>query len=281
MRYETMYVDVDYAAAGIDAPAERSQITVYVPEVLKECGCGCPRPVVVICPGGGYKYVSPREGEPVAMQYLAANMAVVELRYAVSPARFPAALFELAWTVRWIRENARSLDIDPGRVIVNGFSAGGHLAASLAVYWNRDFLSRGLACEASLLRPDGVILCYPVISGDREIRHEGSLENLYGPGFGPEAEQAFSLEQHTGPHCHPTFMWHTAPDDAVPAANSLCFAQALLRHSIPVELHLYPSGGHGLSLGTVAVGVEETPAAASLRQWPSLAIAWVKGLRKV
>jgi acetyl esterase/lipase len=275
MRYETLNVPLDYAALGLDLPKENSQMTLYIPQMLEECTSG-PRPVVVLCPGGGYGFVSPREGEPVAMQYVAANIAVAELQYSVQPSRFPVALFELASVVRWIRERAGVLKLDPARIIVNGLSAGGHLAASLAVYWNRDFLYRRMGCDAEAIRPNGAILCYPVISGEKGVRHDGSLENLYGPGFGSEEENAFSLEKHVGPHCPPTFLWHTAEDTDVLAENSLRFASALLQHNVSVELHLYPTGVHGLSLATPAVGFEETPETAQVRQWPSLAIAWIK-----
>ncbi|MDR1948863.1 MAG: alpha/beta hydrolase [Spirochaetaceae bacterium] len=275
MQYYSRDIPLDYAAAGLVPPEKQSKITLYNPDNVSEA-VPRRRAVVVLCPGGGYSFVAPREGEPIALQYLAADIAVVELTYAVYPSRFPVALFELAATVRWIRENAEALQIDPARVIVSGFSAGGHLAASLCVYWNQDFLARGLGCGGPAIQPNGAILCYAVISGEQGIGHRGSLEALYGAGYTQDQERAFSLEKQVGPHCPPTFLWHTAADTVVPAANSLCYAEALGGYGIPFELHIYPWGEHGLSLATAAVDIPETPQTNSLRLWPSLAIEWIK-----
>jgi acetyl esterase/lipase len=279
MDYYKRDVPLDYAAAGLTPPETKSQIKVYLPDLIPGAIAERPRPVVILCPGGGYTNVSPREGEPIALQYLAANIAVIELDYAVSPARYPVALFELAALVRWVRENAGKLAVDPSRIVVIGFSAGGHLAASLCVYWNRDFLSRGLGCDPAALQPNGAILCYAVISGDKDIYHGGSLKTLFGPDYTPEEELLFSLEKQVGPHCPPAFLWHTAGDPAVPVANSLRYAEALSRYKIPFELHVYPYGGHGLSLANPTVGIAEVPENNSLRQWPALAIEWIKGLK--
>jgi acetyl esterase/lipase len=285
MRCFTQEVPLSYAAAGLALPTKSVQLTLYLPDMLERPAGARPRPLVVLCPGGGYTFVSPREGEPVALRFLAADIAVAELDYSVAPARFPTALFELAATVRFAREHAAELAIDPNRIIVSGFSAGGHLAASLCVYWNQAFLAQGLAHNdaeraearlASLYRPDGAVLCYPVISGAKGVGHEGSIESLYGKDFGEAERQAFSLEQQVGPHCPPAFLWHTAADKSVPPENSLRYAMALSASHVPFELHVYPTGSHGLSLATEAVGVEETPALASLRSWMDLAIAWVR-----
>jgi acetyl esterase/lipase len=278
MNFYKRDVPLDYAAAGLTPPETKSQIKVYLPDIIPGAIADRPRPVVLLCPGGGYTQVSPREGEPIALQYLAANIAVVELDYAVSPARYPTALFELAALVRWVRENAAELAIDPSRIILSGFSAGGHLAASLCVYWNRDFLSRGLGCDPAALQPNGAILCYAVISGDPEIYHGGSVKSLFGPEYTQEEELLFSLDKQAGPHCPPAFIWHTSLDAAVPVANSLRYAEALSRYKIPFELHVYPSGSHGISLATPAVGIAEVPQTNSLRQWPALVIEWIKRL---
>jgi acetyl esterase/lipase len=276
MQCYTREVPLDYEKAGLLKPEKRAEVKVYLPDIIPDSINDPQRPLIVLCPGGGYHFVSPREGEPVALQFLAANIAVVELAYSVKPALFPVSLFELAATVRWARENAAGLEVNPSRIIVCGFSAGGHLSASLCVYWNGEFLCRGLGCKAETFKPDGALLCYPVISGEKGIRHQGSLENLYGASFTPEDEAAFSLEKHAGPHCPPTFIWHTAADGAVPVENSLVFASALSRHKAPFELHVFPQGAHGLSLANRSVGIEESPEMAKVRRWPKLAIDWIK-----
>ncbi|MDR2095394.1 MAG: alpha/beta hydrolase [Treponema sp.] len=272
----TRGVPLDYEKAGLPKPEKEAEIKVYLPDLIPGAIQEPRRPLVVLCPGGGYHFVSPREAEPVALQFLAANIAVVKLTYSVKPALFPVSLFELASTVRWARENAAGLESNPSRIIVCGFSAGGHLSASLCVYWNSEFLCGGLGGNAQAFKPDGAVLCYPVISGEKAVRHQGSLENLYGRDFSAEDEYAFSLEKHAGPHCPPAFIWHTATDDAVPVENSLAFAAALSRHKTPFELHVFPQGAHGLSLATHSVGIEESPETAGLRRWPQLAIDWIK-----
>ena len=119
------------------------------------------RPVVVICPGGGYEMTSDREAEPIAMQYLARGYHAVILRYSVAPARYPLALMQLAKTVAYLREHAGEFHIDTDKIILQGFSAGGHLAASLGVFWREKFISEALHTDAEMVKPNGMILSYP------------------------------------------------------------------------------------------------------------------------
>jgi acetyl esterase/lipase len=128
-------------------------------------------------------------------------------------------------------------------VFVCGFSAGGHLAATLGVHWKK----------LGLQRPDGLILCYPVITAVPELCNEESLHNLAGDGD----RGFYSLEDHVSPDTPPAFLWHTAGDESVPVENSLRFASALSRAGVPFELHVYPFGAHGLSLATEEVAQPE------------------------
>jgi len=275
MKYEERPVPLDYAKADLALPQTKSAIKLSIPDFMEDTPL-YKRPLLVLCPGGGYRFVSPREGEPIALQFLAADMAVLEIDYAVSPDKYPVALFELAASIRWARQNATEWGIDTDKIILCGFSAGGHLAGSLCVYWNAEFLSRALGCDAALLKPNGAILCYSVTSGDKAIYHGGSVDTLYGPDRSPAEDLAFSLDKHVGPHCPPTFLWHTSADTLVPVENSLFYAAALSQHKVPFELHVYPTGHHGLSLATPAVGIAETPEYGSLRGWPQLAIEWIR-----
>ena len=125
------------------------------------------RPLVLVCPGGAYGFTSDREAEPLAFQFLAMGYHAAVLRYSVAPATFPTSLCELAWSIRMIREHAGEWHVNPAQIIVLGCSAGGHLAASIGVFWNRDFLAKALNAENenhNLWKPDGMILCYPVIT---------------------------------------------------------------------------------------------------------------------
>ena len=140
------------------------------------------RPAVIICPGGGYEHLSDREGEPVAMQLTAMGIHAFILKYSLAPDVFPAGLMELAETVSEIKAHADTWMIDPERILVCGFSAGGHLACSLGAFWNQEFLWKSLNKKPEEIRPDGMILCYPVITAGVDS-HQGSFQNPAQPGF--------------------------------------------------------------------------------------------------
>lgn len=235
------------------------------------------RPAVVICPGGGYGHLSQREGEPVAMQYLSMGYHAFVLRYRVAPARFPEALWELALLVARIREHSQEWNVDPQKIVVSGFSAGGHLACSLGVFWNREFVYGPLGKKKEDIRPDGMILSYPVITSGPGC-HAGSFENLLGEeAQDPEKRELVSLELQAGPHMPRTFLWHTAADEAVPVQNSFLLAEALMKNHVSLEFHVYPIGPHGLSLA-----VEDTCGDRGdliqpwCQSWIALAREWMK-----
>ena len=229
---------------------------------------------VVICPGGGYRHLSPREDQPVAEVFLQAGFHAFVLHYEVDHA--PLAyrpVGQLGWAVATLRQNAQAFGIDPQKIAVCGFSAGGHLAASLGVMWHREnCFAAGTPLDEQ--KPNALILSYPVISGG-QYAHAGSFENLAGQDKA-DWEQ-FSLEKMVDEKTPPTFLWHTASDQMVPVQNSLLFANALLAHQIPLELHVYPFGEHGLSIATAAVqelssGRLPDPHVAT---WTSLATEWL------
>ena len=155
---------------------------------------------------------------------------------------------ELSLAVAYVRSHAQEWNIDPNRIAVCGFSAGGHLAASLGVFWKEAFVQRFLGLDRDENQPNALILSYPVISGRPDLVHAGSRRNLLGDYPDPEQLALFSLEDHVSDSTPPTFLWHTASDSGVPAGNSLVFAQALAQREISYELHIYPRGEHGLSL---------------------------------
>lgn len=227
------------------------------------------RPVMVICPGGGYGFTSDREAEPIAMKFFDAGMHAVVLRYSVAPVEYPVALRQVAWSVAWLREHAEEYHIDPNRIIVQGFSAGGHLAASYGVFWkNKAFLADELQVDPEALRPNGLILSYPVITSGAKA-HRGSFVNLLGNQY-DELVDEMSLENQVSEDTPQVFMWHTAPDTGVPVENSLLFFQALHEKNIPVELHIYPFGEHGLALATEETGMVQK----ECQSWVKLAIDW-------
>ena len=230
-------------------------------------------PAIVIGPGGGYNMVSDREAEPVAKEYFAAGYQVFVLTYSVgSRAKNFEPLCQLAATIAHIRANAEELCVDQDKIAVCGFSAGGHLAGSMGtLYHEEKFLQ--VWNRAENIRPDAMILCYPVILAD-EFAHKGSIKNASGSEVGTEEYEWFSLEKHVDEMTPPTFLWHTAADQAVPVQNSLRMANALSLAKVPVELHIFPEGSHGLSTCTKEVGSENL----YVGRWVEWSITWLSKL---
>ncbi|MDO4519362.1 MAG: alpha/beta hydrolase [Eubacteriales bacterium] len=256
-----------------------AELVTYFLDNSEEMDPNRKRPIVVICPGGGFEFTSDREAEAIAIQFLAHGFHAAVLRYSVAPARFPVALLQLGAAVGMLRESAEEWNIDPDKIIVQGSSAGGHLAASLGVFWNKLFLAEKLDEEVEMVRPNGLILSYPVITAG-EKRHQGSFQNLLGKGYQQEQNRrAMSLENYVSIDTPPTFLWHTMEDDTVPVENSLLFYEGLLKAGVPSELHIYPHGDHGLGLaneetkGWQGRGIQE-----ECQSWIELACTWLKHL---
>lgn len=242
-----------------------------------EMPSGDKRPCIVICPGGAYRFTSDREAEPIALSFAARGFHVCVLRYPCAPgAHFPDALCALGGAVAWVRANAARYAVDPRQISVCGFSAGGHLAASLGVYWGEPFLADLTGVAATDMRPDKMVLCYPVITAD-EYAHKGSIDNLMGEDSDAPRRKIASLEQHVKPTTPPAFLWHTLTDPAVPVENTLLFAAALRKAGVPFELHVYSIGGHGLALATPLTANREghgvQPECAG---WLDLAADWLR-----
>ncbi len=224
------------------------------------------RGAVLVCPGGGYVTRAPHEAETIALRFNACGFHAFVVHYRVSPHRHPAPLLDAARALRLIRAHATEWRVDPARIAVCGFSAGGHLTASLGVHYGMDALNTGDDLDAISARPDALILAYPVITSG-EFGHRGCFETLLGPDATPEMLRTMSLELQVTPETPPTFLWHTAEDGGVPVENSLLFAAALHKHGVPFELHVYPHGRHGLGLA---------PEDAHVATWMELCCAWLE-----
>ena len=235
------------------------------------------RPAVIICPGGAYEYVSEREAEPVAMRFLAAGFHAFILWYTVAPARFPTAQLQLAEAVQTVRANADAWKIGPDQVYIMGFSAGGHLAASLGTLWNHPVFAEGMgyAGGPKPWKPDGMLLCYPVITMGAHT-HEGSRKNLLGENPSEDMLRLLSLETQASGDTVPAFLWHTQNDGAVPVENSLQFAAALRGAGVSFELHIYQDGPHGISLCDETTSYEDRQIVPDAAGWIDLAVAWVR-----
>lgn len=212
------------------------------------------RPAVIVVPGGGYAFVSKREGEPVALEFLSRGFHAFVLDYHVCAENgesYPEPLFELAASVDYVKKHAEELCVNPEEIFAVGFSAGGHLTANLAVEWQNvsEKLGKTLDCK-----PSAVGLSYPVIS--KKYGHIGSFTNLLW-GYSEEAQEellkTLNLDEAVSEDTVPAFIWTTAQDDCVPPENAIRYALALDKQGIDYELHVYPRLNHGKSTGSLEV----------------------------
>jgi acetyl esterase/lipase len=224
----------------------RPTITPYLPKTRDEN-----RAAVIILPGGGYRGVSiVKEGHEVAAQFTDMGIAAFVVKYRTpSPEhmrdRTLGPLQDAQQAIHLVREHANEWNIDPNRIGLMGFSAGGHLAATAATRFDEPVLKEW---QGANLRPDFLMLIYPVISMSTEIGHEGSRQMLLGDAPSDELVREFSNELAVTDRTPPTYLVHAASDPAVPVANSLRFFEALNAKKIPAELIVYPDGGHGFGL---------------------------------
>lgn len=273
MKYEQIEITVPCQQTG---PAKLTAFLLDNISVAEERR----RPAVILCPGGGYRICSDREGEPVAMQFLAQGCHGFVLDYSVAPNRYPTALLELAKTVALIRKYADTWHVDPERIYVCGFSAGGHLACSLGVYWNQKFVYEPLGVTAEDIKPNGMILCYSVITSG-EYGHEGSFKNLLGEEASLQKLEAVSLERQVSENTPQAFIWHTWQDALVPVENSLMLASAMRKHGVNFELHIYPKGGHAAALANKETsGARIDPDIVACQSWIHLAQTWLENIKK-
>jgi len=246
-----------------ESPADIPTLTVFLPPAERATGAA-----VVICPGGGYGGLAvDHEGKQVADWLNSFGVAGFVLRYRHGPRyRHPAPLNDASRAVRLVRARAESWRVDPKRVGIMGFSAGGHLASTLATHFSRCEPTASEPIERFSCRPDFVILCYPVITFSGPPTHGGSRRNLLGEDPDPELVALLSNEKQVTAETPPTFLFHTSDDPGVPVENSVLFYLALRAANVPAEMHLYESGQHGVGLA------QSIPALAS---WPKLCEAWL------
>ena len=241
-------------------------ITLYLLDKVQEAPL---RPFILIFPGGGYFIKAENwEGERIAIEYNRAGFNAGVVDYPVYPSHHPSPLLSAMDAISFVRENALSWQSDKDKVVVLGFSAGGHLAASLCNLWKE--YGKG----NRIYRPDGAILCYPVITTG-EGTHKPSIINLVGDDDeNGEVWRELSMEKRVNSDTPPTFLWHTYEDSTVSVDNSLLYASALSKNKVPFELHVYPKGEHGLSLAT-----EELCRTRSIfprnYEWVKLSVDWI------
>lgn len=220
-----------------DCPA----ITPYLVE-------GDGRPAVIVCPGGAYGARACHEGEPIARWLNGLGISAFVLRYRVKPYTYPCALLDVQRAIRTVRYKAERFRINPNKIGVLGFSAGGHLASNAGTSYDKGNEDAEDVIERESCRPDLLVLCYPVITLKDPFTHAGSRENLLGKGAELDKAERLSSEANVTGDTPPTFLWHTSDDEDVPVENSLMFAAALSKHKVLFDLHVYAKGSHGLGL---------------------------------
>lgn len=246
---------------------KRPNLVIYKPE-----GGTAKRAAIVVCPGGGYGMLaSDHEGLQLARLFASKGMVAAVLTYRVAPNKFPAPYADAVRAMRIMRSKAAELGVDPQRIGLMGFSAGGHLASTVAtqpeLYKDP---ADDLATTVSA-RPDRVILGYPVITFGT-YTHAGSVRNLLGDNPTPSQLKQFSNELHVNPQTPPAFIFHTADDGAVPVQNAFLFAEACVNHKVPVALHVYPRGKHGVGMAL------DNP---ELRDWTTVLLHWLSDWQSV
>lgn len=238
------------------------------------------RPMVILCPGGGYERTSFREGEPIAMYFLQKGYHVGILRYSTAPAKYPTAFLELGMAMGIVKGHSEEWKVDERQIFVQGSSAGGHLAGCLGVFWNSTFLSKKLGIPSEKLRPAGLLLSYPVISSDENISHKGSFLNLLQDEY-EEKKEMLSLERQVTEYTVPCFIWHTFEDRTVPVQNSVRMAEALHEKGIRTVLHLFQKGSHGLgSAGEESRRADGSGVQEECQCWMDLAYKWMENICK-
>ncbi len=248
---------------GASGPAPT--LTLYRPSADRASGAA-----MVVCPGGGYGGLAEHEGKPIAEWFNSLGITAVVLKYRLGPQNHhPAMLDDASRAIRTTRANATAWGIDPRRVGIIGFSAGGHLAATAATHFDAGDPTASDPIDRLSSRPDRLILLYPVISMRAGITHNGSRQNLLGPDPSPELVDLLSNETQVKADTSPAFIVHTDADEVVLAENSLLFVMALRQAHVPVEFHLFEKGAHGLGLG------QGRNAGLPYSEWTQLCAKWL------
>ncbi len=224
---------------------------------------------VVVCPGGGYRGLSmEKEGSDIARWLNSLGISAFVLKYRLGPTyHHPVMIHDAQRAIRTVRSHAAELHVQPDRIGIWGFSAGGHLASTAATHFDAGDAKAADQIDRAGSRPDFAILSYPVISLDSEYVHKGSRTNLLGEQYDPALAAELSNDERVTPQTPPTFLFHTTADATVPVENSVRFYLALRKAGVPAELHIFENGPHGVGLA---------PTDATLSAWPALLANWLR-----
>ena len=248
-------------AAG-QAPTDIPTLTPFLPAKDKATGGA-----IIVCPGGGYSHLANHEGAPVAEWLNSIGVTAFVLKYRLGPTyHHPAPLQDAQRAIRTVRARAKEWGLDPQRIGILGFSAGGHLAATAGTHFAEGQTNAADPIERVSSRPNLLVLIYPVITMG-PLGHAGSKLNLLGKEPSAELVQLLSNEEQVTKETPPTFLVHTMTDAGVPVENSMAFAAALRKAGVPFEFHLYEQGKHGFGLA---------PTDPVLSSWPGRCADWLR-----
>ncbi len=247
---------------------QKPDIAIFLPSKKNSTG-----EAVVICPGGGYGILAyDWEGSDIARWLNSEGIAAFVLKYRLPGSKsnivpHKSPLMDAQRAMRMVRSNAEKWNVDPGKIGIMGFSAGGHLASTLSTHFDVGDPSSDDPVEHESCRPDFSVLIYPVISFTGEFSHSGSRKALLGEDADPELVSHYSNELQVNEETPPAILIHSDDDTVVPVENSIVYYKALRANKLTSELHIYPYGGHGFSL---AIGQGH------LSTWPDRVIEWIK-----
>ncbi len=263
-KVELLWPDGAPGAKGTE-PADKPEVHIYLPPKDKATDTA-----IVVCPGGGYGGLAMgHEGRDIAAWLNANGIAAIVVKYRLGPRyHHPAPLQDAQRAIRSVRSRAKEFSVDPAKIGILGFSAGGHLASTAGTHFDEGQAGAKDPLDRASCRPDFQVLVYPVISFTTEFTHRGSMRNLLGDKPDDKLVESLSNEKQVTRRTPPTFLVHTTEDKAVPPENSVLFYLACRKAGVPAELHIYEKGQHGLGLG---------PKDPALATWPKHCLTWLKG----
>jgi acetyl esterase/lipase len=242
---------------------DKPTLIIYLPDADKATGAG-----IVVCPGGGYGGLAMgHEGHDIGRWLNSLGIAafICDYRHRGKGYGHPAPLQDVQRAIRTVRSRAKEFGIDPNRLGVMGFSAGGHLASTAATHYNdKTIEASDDPVDSVSARPDFAVLCYAVLMFDSKFTHKGSQHNLLGKDAPAELVESLSNEKQVNQETPPTFLWHTTEDTVVPPENSVQFYLACVANKVPAELHIYEKGPHGIGTAGKFPGADQWPKALEL-----------------
>ena len=257
------------APGALDTAAEgKPSLTIFPADAKKAMGTS-----VVICPGGGYDHLAiDKEGYQVAKWFNTLGVAAFVLKYRVSPYRHPIEMNDAKRAMRYVRANAKRFKIDPDRIGITGFSAGGHLASTVATHFDEGNAAAPDSVDRQGCRPYFQVLVYPVITMEGPYAHGGSRANLLGANPSAEDTRYLSSEKQITAKTPAAFLVHASDDPGVLADNSVIYRDSLAAHGVPAQAKFYSHGPHGFGLANGVAGAPDLPEIAT---WPGICATWL------